>query len=352
MRPPAASATRPRRSSSSGHSFSPATAVTRSGSKVSPTTVAAVTAARASSDRPAARSSTASRTLSGSGTSAPSSSSTPDGPGWSRPLDASADASSFTKKGTPSVRSNTARCREGAAVPRARSSRMAVATAPSGSTVTCRRWPARRSSLRVRRIEWPLGSSSLRNAPRISSGWVSTDRASAPSSSRVASSAHCRSSRNRAAGCRAAIAARARRTASNRVARSPSGAAGPSSGRSSARWAASGPSSSRPPPAERRCDRSTSTMGPNAAAPPWTPKPSSTSRPEPARTRRARVVLPTPASPASRTSDPRPARASAAHDRNSAHSRSRPMSWSSRSSFCGRPGIAATGAGRLVKLVG
>jgi hypothetical protein len=239
----------PRRSSSSGHSCSPATAVTRSGSNVCPATAAAITAARASPDRPAARSSTASRTLSGSGTSSPSSSSRPDGPGLSRPLAASADPSSFTKKGTPSVRSNTAPRSEGAATPRVRSSRVAVASAPSGSTVTCRRWPARRSSLRIRRIGCPLGSSSLRNAPRISSGCSSIERASAGNSSRVASSAHCRSSRNSAAGCRAAIAANARRMASNNVARSPWGAAAPSSGSSSARCAASGPWTSRPPSA-------------------------------------------------------------------------------------------------------
>src|SRR5215207_1842340 len=142
--------------------------------------------------------------------------------------------------------------------------------------------------------------------------------------------------------------------ASNRVARSPSAAGGPSSGSSRARWAASGPSTSGPFPSERRWARSTSTTGPNAEAPPWAPTPSSTWRPEPASTRRARLVLPTPASPASRTSDPRPASASAAHACSRACSRSRPMSWSSTPHSVTQRRVAATerlGPGRLDVLV-
>ena len=65
MRPGSASVTMPRRTTSSGHSDNPATAMTNSGSNVWPATAAVATALRASSDRPAARSSTASRTLSG-----------------------------------------------------------------------------------------------------------------------------------------------------------------------------------------------------------------------------------------------------------------------------------------------
>ena len=59
----------------------------------------------ASSERLPARNSTASRTVSGSGTGAPAANSTPRSPSCSLPLAASAAESSSTKNGTPSVRS-------------------------------------------------------------------------------------------------------------------------------------------------------------------------------------------------------------------------------------------------------
>ena len=77
----------------------------------------------------------------------------PDGPGCRSPPAARAAASSVTYKGMPSVRSNTARRSVGAADPRVRSTSAAVASTSSGSTSTCRSWPERRSSLRIRRIE-------------------------------------------------------------------------------------------------------------------------------------------------------------------------------------------------------
>jgi hypothetical protein len=203
------------------------------------------------------------------------------------------------------------------------------ASASNGSTETCRRCPERRNSLRIRRIGCARARSSLRYAAKISSGCSGSVRASAGSSSRVASSAHCRSSRKIAVGCCAAIVASARRIASKSAAGSPLGAAGPSSGNSSARWSTSGPSIRGPPAVERRCARSTSTSGSKAEAPPGVAKPSSTERSDPASARRARVVLPTPASPASKISEPRPSSASAIGKASCAHSPSRPMNSSS-----------------------
>ena len=77
-----------------------------------PATAPASAAARASSDSWDALISTASRIVSGTGTSSPPRS-RPRGPAWSRPLASSAPAISSTKNGTPWVRSCRARTSAG-----------------------------------------------------------------------------------------------------------------------------------------------------------------------------------------------------------------------------------------------
>ena len=66
-----------------------------------------------------------------------------------------------------------------------------------------------------------------------------------------------------------------------------------------------------------------STIGPKGDVPPWTAKPSKPARSERIKVFLAKVVLPTPASPASRTSDPCPAAASVTHASSWARSGSR-----------------------------
>ena len=102
-----------------------------------------------------------------------------------------------------------------------------------------------------------------------------------------------------------------------------------------ARCPAKGPSTSGISPAARRYDRSPSTIGPKGDVPPWTAMPSKICTSERIKVFLANVVLPTPASPASRTSDPCPAMASVTHASSWARSGSRPISSSCTPSFSG-----------------
>ena len=221
----------PRRTTSSGHSDNPATAMTSSGSNVWPATAAVVTALRASPDsRPHAAARRHGHCLE-SGHLRPSTSSRPDGPGTRRPLAARAEPSSRTKKGTPSVRSNTARRNEGATVPSVCSSRA--------------RWPRHRTARQRSAAAGKLGAArcaavgpSVRAATRRCGTrqhqqWFGVQRPrqgaqqlrrSVVSPLEIVQEQHCWTP--------AAMPARACRIASKSVARSPTAAGGPSSGSS------------------------------------------------------------------------------------------------------------------------
>ncbi len=132
--------------------------------------------------RPAACRSTASRTLSGrSAGPGPRPTPSPRRPGLSRPPAASADPSSSTKNGTPSVRSKTAADRDGDAIDPERRPRAAPPSFRRRRvrSRSHRSRPARRSSVRILRIGCALGMSSLRYAARIATGSLSSDRARA-----------------------------------------------------------------------------------------------------------------------------------------------------------------------------
>ena len=264
-------------------------------------------------DRPAARSSTASRTLSGSGSSSPS-----------QQLEAGRrrTAAARSRRGRAQLR-HEERHAVGAIEDR-------VAQAGRG------RRPEhvleqRRRGGGVERFDRDLAQPAV--APqlaaqppdRMAAGNVvaavgadapvpaaSSDRASAGSRSSVASSAHCRSSRNTASGARVAAArASTERIAANSVARSTGAAArraraaaGPGSARAAARRRVAGARAAHGPQhLDDRPVRRGALLHAEAVK---------RSRPEPASTVRASVVLPTPASPASRTIAPSPARARAA----------------------------------------
>ena len=84
---------------------SPASSATSARSKRRPATLAASTTRRAPGDSRPARARTASRTVSGTGTSPSPAGSSPAGPWITRPAARKAAHSSSTKKGTPCVRS-------------------------------------------------------------------------------------------------------------------------------------------------------------------------------------------------------------------------------------------------------
>ena len=163
--------------SGSSMAASPASSATSSRSKRGPATLATSRTLRAAGDSGWARATTASRMLSGSGISSSPETSTPL-PVWTtRPAAASAAQSSSTKNGIPWVRSWRVRASDGAgAVPSVRAASSAVSAGPRQPTTISSSRPARRRPARIRRSGWPRLISSLRYAPRISSG-SSADRA-------------------------------------------------------------------------------------------------------------------------------------------------------------------------------
>ena len=167
----------------------------------------------------------------------------------SRPLTASARASSSTKNGTPCVRSWSARTSAGEGVSaeqaaraarRSRRRRAARARARRGGRRGAARCAASAACGRA------AGRRSGRRRSRAPAARAASARAPASSSS-VASSDHCRSSSTTSTWPSLATCANAQRTASKIVARSLAAAGSPSSGSSSARWARSGPQAVEPP---------------------------------------------------------------------------------------------------------
>ena len=203
-------------------------------------------------------------------------------------------------------------------MPSTASASSTVSEGVRGSSTSSRSSRSRRRWLRSRRSGWRRSISSDRYAPTTSTGRSRSGAAMVARSSSVASSDHCRSSRRTTAGPARPIVARAQRIASKSVARSLASTASPSSGSSRARWPRSGPHRASPSGVSCRYRRSAATIGayggadgmaaPRSRATPAARETSSTSR-----------VLPTPASPVTRTSAPRPpaasATASASHGR-------------------------------------
>ena len=128
-------------------------------SKRWPATAAASTAARASSESGEALISTASRTVSGAGTSSSPPRSRPRGPACRRPLTTSARASSSTKNGRPCVRSwiATARAGEGRSGRRLASSSAVSPRSSGASASSCSPLP-RRSSAQLVVAREPVGA--------------------------------------------------------------------------------------------------------------------------------------------------------------------------------------------------
>jgi hypothetical protein len=139
------------------------TSARRSRSNSSPATAAASAALLPSGESSEARISTASRTVSGRGTSPPFASSSPFRPLVSELVSWSARASSSTKKETPWVRSCIALASEGAgALSRICCSTSADSLGSSGPSAISSRRPPRRSSCRTRRSAWSRGRPSER----------------------------------------------------------------------------------------------------------------------------------------------------------------------------------------------
>ena len=190
--------------------------------------------------------STASRTVSGIGTSPPPRARRPAGPAAARRSRAGPRRAPRRRTGCPPC----GRGWRGRAPARARR-RASPRAAPGllegerASAISSSR-PPRRRSLRSRRTPCVARQAvGAVGARRRAAACSASGAASAASTSSVASSDHCRSSRTTSAGpMRGAARSGSPRTASRGRRPRP---ARPSSGRIRARWARSGPQSSRPP---------------------------------------------------------------------------------------------------------